>query len=79
MWMLGGFQFSWATLYGLNEWAGYASLLNPLMYASEGYRSVILDPAQSLPFVACIGMLVFFHFLFTYMAIKRLKKQLDFV
>ncbi len=79
LWMLGGFQFSWASLYHYNTWAAYVNLLNPLLYASEGYRSTILDPGTSLPFVACIGMLCLFHFLFSYTAIARIKKRLDFV
>jgi len=79
LWMLGGFQFSWLSLYRFNKWGAYINLINPLLYTSEGYRSTILDAGSSLPFVACISMLFLFYFLFSYASIVRIKKRLDFV
>jgi ABC-type polysaccharide/polyol phosphate export permease len=77
MWFLGGFQFSWQTLYSISPALAYFNLLNPLTYALEGGRAAALDPALSLPYWNCIVALIGFTILFGYLGIKNLKKRLD--
>jgi len=77
MWFLGGFQFTWKTVYHISPPLAYINLLNPLTYALEGGRAAALDPAQSLPYWLCIGALMLFTILFGYLGIQNLKKRLD--
>ena len=77
MWFLGGFQFSWKTLYGISPIIASLSLLNPLTYALEGGRAAALDPALSIPYWYCIGALLIFTSIFGYIGIQNLKKRLD--
>lgn len=77
LWFLGGFQFSWKTLYSVSPTLAYINLLNPLTYAMEGSRATLLDPALSIPYWLCIGMLLLFTGIFGYWATIILKKRLD--
>ncbi|MFA5998837.1 MAG: ABC transporter permease [Candidatus Babeliales bacterium] len=77
MWFLGGFQFSWKTVYHISPAMAYINLLNPVTYALEGARSAALDPSDSLPYWLCIGALTLFTILFGYLGIQNLKKRLD--
>ncbi|MCX5924453.1 MAG: ABC transporter permease [Candidatus Dependentiae bacterium] len=77
MWFLGGFQFSWKTVYQISPTLAYINLLNPLTYALEGGRAASLNPSQSLPYWLCIGALMLFTILFGYLGIQNLKKRLD--
>lgn len=77
MWFLGGFQFSWQTLYSISPTLAYLNLLNPLTYALEGGRAAALDPAQSLTYWNCIIALIGFTALFGNLGIRNLKKRLD--
>lgn len=77
MWFLGGFQFSWKTLYSISPIIAYINLLNPLVYALEGGRAAALSPELSLPYWYCIGALLLFSCLFGYIGIQNLKKRLD--
>lgn len=77
MWFLGGFQFSWQTLYGISPTIAYLNLLNPLTYAIEGSRAAALDPKLSLPYWYCILALIIFAAIFGYIGIQKLKKRLD--
>ncbi|HSW76341.1 MAG TPA: hypothetical protein VLG50_04825 [Candidatus Saccharimonadales bacterium] len=77
MWFLGGFQFSWKTLYNISPTLAYINLFNPVTYALEGGRSAVLDPALSLPYWYCVAALFVFAIIFGYAAIKNLKKRLD--
>lgn len=77
MWFLGGFQFSWKTLYGISPTVAYINLLNPLTYALEGGRAAALDPELSLPYWSCVSALIIASCLFGYIGITKLKKRLD--
>lgn len=77
MWFLGGFQFSWQTLYSISPALAYINLLNPLTYALEAGRAAILDPSLSLSYWSCITALIGFTMLFGYLSIYNLKKRLD--
>lgn len=77
IWFLGGFQFSWKTLYGISPTLAFINLLNPLTYALEGARAVSLNPELSLPYWLCVCALIFASGLFGYIGIINLKKRLD--
>lgn len=77
MWFLGGFQFSWKTLYEISPIMAYINLLNPLTYALEGGRAASLDPALSLSYWYCVAALIIFTIIFGYLGIQKLKKRLD--
>ena len=77
MWFLGGAQFSWQNLYCASPTFAYINLLNPVVYALEGARSVILNPQLSLPYWKCVLALLFFTIIFGYRGIHNLKKRMD--
>lgn len=77
MWFLGGFQFSWKTLYAASPLLAYINLCNPLVYALEGTRAAVLNPQDSLPYELCVFALMVFTFVFGYAGIQKLKKRLD--
>lgn len=79
LWFLGGFQYSWQVLYDFNPTLAYVSLINPMIYAMEGARAAVLGQEGSLPYWACIGMLVIFTLLCTWLGLKRLQKRLDYI
>ena len=79
LWMMSGYQFSWATMHGLNSWLSYLALVNPMMYVMEGSRAAIIGQSGYLNVWLCLGALVFFTFVFTVIAIRRIKQRLDLV
>ncbi|HVW98899.1 MAG TPA: hypothetical protein VHA52_00430 [Candidatus Babeliaceae bacterium] len=80
LWFLGGFQFSWSVLYKVSPVLGTINLLNPVMYAMEGFRIALLGPqASSLHFWhCCLGLLIALSSCACW-SILRLKKRLDFI
>lgn len=79
MWFLGGFCFSWMSLYLTSKPLAYISLLNPIIYISESYRSAIMGPEGWLNFWLCIVMTALFAIAAAWIGIKRLKKRCDFI
>lgn len=77
MWFLGGFQFSWQTLYDISPYLAYINLLNPVTYALEGCRASMMYTNSSLPYALCFCMLLLFSTVFGYVGIQRLKKRMD--
>lgn len=77
LWFLGGYQFSWQTLYQTNKWLAYLNLANPVIYIMEGLKSTINISCQLIPFWICICMTVMFTLLFTILGIHFFKKRLD--
>lgn len=78
LWFLGGFQFSWEDLNKLSPFLGKMVLLNPIIYAMEGMRSLFVA-REALPFVGCMIALIIFSILFLWHALVRWKKRLDYV
>ncbi len=79
MWFLGGFQFSWASIYKLSAPLAYVLLCNPIMFIMEGTRAAVLGPQDCLPWGLCCVALCGFTiagWLYTQYKMKRL---LDFV
>ncbi len=79
LWILGGFQFTWKALYGVNPLFAFINLLNPYIYGNEGFRGAMLGQVDYLPFWICIGMLAGMTTICGVVSIVRLKKKLDFV
>ena len=79
LWFLGGFQFTWYSLYAVSPIVAYIDLLNPFIHITEGTRAVLLGQEHYLPFWTCVAALCFFTLFFSYVTIIRIKKQLDFV
>lgn len=79
LWFLGGFNFSWYSLYKTSPSLAMLDLMNPVIYITESYRSSLLGPEGWLPFWNCIGMIVLLTFVTAWIGIKRLTKQCDFI
>lgn len=79
VWFLGGFQYSWITLYKSWPNFSYLALFNPMTYIMEGIRASILGQEGYISFGICIFLTVIFSVACTYIGIIRLKKRLDFV
>jgi len=79
LWFLGGFQFSWNVLYKLVPKLAYVDLLNPMTYIMEGMRAALLGQTGYISVWFCIAALSIFIMIFSWIAIIRLKKRLDYV
>jgi ABC-type polysaccharide/polyol phosphate export permease len=79
LYVFGGFQFTWYSLYMVAPRAAYLDLLNPFLYTVEGMRAAILGPQGNLPLLACLSVLLVVNFLLFITALKRLKRNLDYV
>lgn len=79
IWFLGGFQFSWSVLYTLIPMLAYINLLNPMTYIMEGTRAALLGQTGYISVWFCIAALSMFIMIFSWIAIIRLKKRLDYV
>lgn len=77
MWFIGGFQFNWKTLFGINEYIGYIALLSPYTYAHEAARSAILGSEGFLPYWLCIAILLSASAACFFIGAAKLKKDLD--
>ncbi len=79
MWLLGGFQFSWLSLYSVLPALAYMNALNPMIYITESTRVALLGQAGYADFWMCLLAIAAFSALCLYMGIHNLKKRLDFV
>lgn len=79
LWNFGGFHFSWFTLKNAYPLFGYINLLNPMVYAFEGLRAVVLGQPQFINAYACIIALIIFTALLWTHTLYLLKRRLDFV
>lgn len=79
MWFLGGFQFAWSALKSFSVPLAYVALLNPMTYIMDGMRAAVLGQENYLNFWLCLATVICFTVCFSYIAICRLKKRLDFV
>jgi hypothetical protein len=79
MWFLGGFQFSWISIYTISKPLAYCLLLNPVTYIMEAIRVSILGQSGFLNWYLCIGALIVFCLFSTCYSYYRMKKFLDFV
>jgi ABC-type multidrug transport system permease subunit len=79
LWFLGGFQFTWQTLYNKNKIIAYLDLCNPILYINEGFKNAILQITGIAPFYTLVSIIFLFSVVLFFIGYKRLQKQLDFV
>ena len=79
MWFMGGFQFSWLSLYHAVPMIAWVNLLNPMIYITESTRTAILGQAGFLNFWVCLLMITIFSSLCLARGMQNLKKRLDYV
>lgn len=79
LWFLGGFSFSWISIYQKIPVLSYIMLLNPITYTTDGIRNSLLGSNSCIPFWISCTVLIFLEILIGYFAYKALKKRLDFV
>lgn len=79
MWFLGGYQFSWQSMYAIAPVLAYVALINPITYVMEGARVTIIGQTNYLNFWLCLGVIILFAFIFAFRGIYLLRKRLDTV
>lgn len=79
LFLVGGWQFSWITMYKAWPQLAILSLFNPLVYTFEGPRAAILGQEGSLNFWASFFVLCLFSLVFIFFGIRSFKKKLDCV
>jgi ABC-2 type transport system permease protein len=79
LWFLGGFQFSWMTTYAVAPTLAYVMLFNPVIYATDGIRAVILGQDGYLPFWICLMIMIALCGIIGWWSVKALRQRLDFV
>ncbi len=77
LWFLGGYQFTWATLYTKSAVLAYLDLLNPLLYCTEGIRAALLGQEGYLNFWICCAMLIGFTTILGVVGTRRMMHRFD--
>lgn len=79
LWFMGGFQFSWESIYHLSKPLSYVLLCNPILFIMEGMRAALLGQEGCLPWEICCIVLSMFTLLCWFYARYKMKRLLDFV
>lgn len=79
MWFMGGFQFSWMSLYHVLPIVAWIDLINPMIYITESTRAALLGQADYLNFWLCLVAITFFSAICFLLGMWNLKKRLDFI
>ena len=79
MFFMGGFQFSWVALNASLPLISYISLINPMIYITEGVRGAMLGQTGYLNFWICVTAVLLFAGVAIFFGMRTLKKRLDFV
>jgi ABC-2 type transport system permease protein len=66
--------YPWATLHVI-PWFQYAVLINPLVYANEGFRLALTPNMPHMSAWLIYGALLGFSLLFTWLGLKRFEKR----
>lgn len=77
LWWVGGYQFSWQTMYDTSSWFAYIDLLNPLVYIFEGVRASLLGQEGYINVWYCVGALILASIITGYIGIKKMMDRLD--
>jgi len=77
LWMLGGYNFSWLSMYNMIPNIAYFALLNPMIYVHEGFRAALLGQTGFIEVWICVPILIIFSLLFSWVGICKIKKRLD--
>jgi ABC-type polysaccharide/polyol phosphate export permease len=79
LWISSGWQYSLATLQEVSPLLAWMTMINPLIYTTEGLRAAVLGQKGFLSWWLCVGMLVLFSIVCAWYGIVRLKQRLDYV
>ena len=79
LWFMGGFQFSWISIYKFSPQLAYALLCNPILFIMEGTRAALLGPQDCLPWGLCCVALCGFTVVCWLYAYGKMRRLLDFV
>ena len=79
MWFMGGFQFSWKSVYHVLPIVAWINLINPMIYNTESVRVALLGQDDYLNFWLCIMAISLFSVIFMTIGMSNLKKKLDYV
>ncbi len=77
--MLGGSMFPWHTAVEFSKVFGYALLLNPFIYVTEGLRQTIIGGPEFISLKTCIAALMTFSIIFIIMGWYFFKKKTDHI
>ncbi len=77
LWWLGGYQFSWATMYEISPITAKCMLANPVLYTVEGMRAAVLGQEGYINFWVCFFVIFACTVVVGYIATKRMLKRLD--
>lgn len=79
LFIFGGLFVPLHVLYAFWPWLGRATLLNPLMYVTEGLRQALVGGPDFLSLPICISVLVAFTIIFMYGAMYQFKQRVDHI
>lgn len=79
LWFLGGYQFSWQSLYETAPRFATIGLLNPLLHITEGFRVAIMGTEGVVAFWTSVLFIVCVTLAMSWISIARLTKRLDFI
>lgn len=79
LWFMGGFQFSWESVYKLSQPLAYLLLCNPILYVMEGTRAALLGQEDCLPWEVCCAAICGFIVVGWIYGKYKMKRLLDFV
>jgi ABC-2 type transport system permease protein len=66
--------YPWAALHSI-PWFQYFVLINPLVYANEGFRAALTPQVPHMPLWLIVGGLVGYALLFTYLGLRQFEKR----
>jgi len=79
MFMLGGFQVPRAAMAKVSPIFAFLTYINPMIYISEGIRSIIIGGPLFIPYYICFGVLIIASLLFMGLALHYFKKRIDHI
>jgi hypothetical protein len=79
IWMFSGLYTPWYIMAKASIWAGYATLINPLVYCIEAAHAAFMGQQQFINFWLCILAIIAFGVLFAFVGMYFFKKRLDCV
>ncbi|OGN59381.1 MAG: hypothetical protein A3F40_03265 [Chlamydiae bacterium RIFCSPHIGHO2_12_FULL_27_8] len=79
LFMLGGYFYTWYSVFDKSEIAGYINLINPLIYTTEAIRASVFGQSGYLNYYVSISAIIGFILIFSIFGIRKIKKRLDCV
>ncbi|HEV2917336.1 MAG TPA: ABC transporter permease [Candidatus Babeliales bacterium] len=79
MWFMGGFQFSWLSLYNALPVVAIINLINPMIYITEAVRTALIGQNGYINSALCLLVILLFSGICFVAGFYNLKKRLDFI